>query len=106
MNHSTNELLTQVHRLPFYNVERFDRFHAWYDLLTSASKNEEIKIYNGETIHLTIGQIVIGKTALAERWRWNVRTVSKFLDFLATNRLITVESNNRWTLITIINNQS
>lgn len=101
MNYLSDELLNEVHKLPFYYVERFDRFHAWYDLLLSASKDEETKIYNGETIHLTKGQIVIGKTILADRWRWNVRTVSKFLDFLSSNGLIETKSNNRWTLIKI-----
>lgn len=83
--------------------ERFTRGQAWIDLLLFANhKDKKIRFNNGFKI-IKRGQYLTSKRKLAERWRWNRRTVDKFLSLLELDEMITTECTTTHTLITIVN---
>ena len=78
------------------------RLSAYLDLLTMAAETTTpYKPLYGRTFNLDEGQLVTGITDLAERWSWARETVRKFLDSMEGFRLLTKQSLDRCSLITM-----
>ena len=78
------------------------RLSAYLDLLSMAAETTTpFKPIYGRTFNLEEGQLVTGITDLADRWSWARETVRKFLDQMETSRLLTKQSLDRCSLITM-----
>lgn len=82
---------------------RFSKNEAWIDLLLSASHKYTEFILGNETIRLKRGQLLRSQVKLANEWGWNRETVATFLKMLKRDSQIDTETNNRYTLITVLN---
>lgn len=86
--------------------ERFTEGQAFLDLVGLASYKAETVIKKGRKksikVHLERGQCPCSKTDLAKRWKWNVRTVTRFLEKIEKQGEIRTQTNNRTTIITIL----
>src|SRR5208283_31164 len=56
----------------------------------------------GVEFHLERGQLAWSVVSLAERWKWNERTVNKFLAMLEKRQMIQSRKSNITTVISII----
>ncbi len=87
---------------------RFTPLEAWLDVLLSAN-HTPAKILHGISTLVPVerGQFVTSQVKLAERWRWNRKTVKRFLSVLRRDQMLDFESNKGadigFTLITIRN---
>lgn len=83
--------------------EPFDRRSAWIDLLLLANHEDAKVFFDGDLITVQRGQRITSIRKLAERWKWSRTKVTKFLDILEKDGMITRRSDTKKTLLTIEN---
>lgn len=88
---------------PIWYGERFTKGQAWVDLLLLANHRDKKILFNGEMITIERGQYLTSTVKLADKWGWNRKTVSSYLNMLENEQMITRVSDNLKTLITIEN---
>lgn len=86
-----------------YFAERFNKFQAWVDLLLLANPKPNKIFIRGIDVDIKRGQLAYSKKSLAKRWKWNERTVTKFLDLLQDMDMVHTKTSNVTTLISITN---
>jgi len=86
-----------------YCCERFSKGQAWIDLLLLAGYKDNTFNIRGNKINLKRGQLGYSIRALAKRWKWNRRTVNKFLLELSKCGKIQHRKTQLTTIITILN---
>lgn len=87
----------------FYFSERFTKTQAWIDLLLLANHKPATIFLRGVEVHLGKGDLAYSQLTLAKRWKWNERTVNKFLTMLENRQMIQSRKSNITTVISIIN---
>lgn len=83
--------------------EKFDKRSAWIDLLLLANHRDKQIIFDNKPMTVERGQYVTSVRKLSARWGWGNQKTLKFLKLLEDLMMITKESDNRRTLITITN---
>lgn len=84
---------------------KFSEGQAWVDIIGTANYSDRGRYYNGQYIVIKRGQLATSKLALAKRWRWDEARVRRFLNGLEKAGMITTESTNAGTIITVVNYQ-
>lgn len=97
------KLHRQITENEWYFSERFTRMAAWIDLLLLATHKERTVYIRGNEISLKPGELCYAQTTLAKRWRWNFRTVRKFLNELEKREMIQYRKSSITTVVSIIN---
>ena len=97
------KLYRQLQENPLWSNEKFTKGQAWVDFLLMANHKDKKIFFNNEIITIKRGQFLTSIVKLADRWKWNRKTVSSYLYTLQKERMITKTSDNRKTLITIEN---
>ena len=93
----------QIQECWIWQGERFSKGQAWVDMLMMAN-HKDVKIPLGEHIEVVKrGQFITSIAKLADKWMWSFNTVKRFLNLLENDNMLTRKSDNRKTLITIIN---
>ena len=91
----------------FYFSERFTRSQAWIDLLLLATHRPQTVFIRGVEIILKPGELCYSQLSLAERWKWNRKTVMSFLKALGKRQMILNRTDSQLshitTVITILN---
>jgi DNA-binding transcriptional regulator YhcF (GntR family) len=85
----------------FYFAERFTKMGAWIDLIMIASHNGNTYYLRGINIALKPSEIGYSIRTLARRWKWNERTVMKYLRMLETRKMIEIKKSNLINIIKI-----
>lgn len=70
----------------------YSMLEAWLDLLLSANHKADSLLLGFWTIHIARGQHLTSQIKLAKRWRWNRKTVSKFLQLLKSDGMIDIKT--------------
>ncbi len=83
--------------------ERFTKAQAWIDLILLASHKPKTFFIRGNEIQLKRGELGYSILSLAERWKWNARTVNKFLTWLENRQMIHYRKTHLTTVISILN---
>ena len=83
--------------------EPFDKRSAWVDLLMMASYSDGKVYKDGKVIENKRGVVNRSLLSLAERWRWDIKKVRRFLKVLESDQMVSVNSTTRGTTITIVN---
>lgn len=81
----------------------FSKGQAWIDLLLDANHESHKLLFSGELITIKRGQVLTSKVKLAQRWGWDRKTVTSFLDVLKADNQADTKADNKCTLITITN---
>lgn len=97
------KLYRNIEKNEFYFAEKFTKSQAWIDLLIIANKFPKTFYVRGNEVRIKAGQIGRSIVTLADRWKWNERTVTKFLKTLENRGMIHYRSNSVTTIITIVN---
>ncbi len=88
---------------PLWQAEKFTKGRGWIDLFGHANHSPGYVIIRGQKITLERGQTARSILNLSKTWRWNKKTVSRFLDFLEDEQMIIQRRDNKTTIITICN---
>lgn len=97
------KLHRQLQECPMWYEERFSKGQAWVDLLLLANHSDKKILFNGDFIVVKRGQYLTSMVKLAEKWKWDRKTVSKYLKLLEKDKMITLQVDKQKTLITIDN---
>lgn len=81
----------------------FDMRSAWIDLLLLANHEDKTIIFDYQPFVIKRGQYLTSVRSLSNRWKWSKDRVLKFLRLLTQLQMITKDSNNQRTLLTIEN---
>ena len=87
----------------WYSDEPFDRRSAWIDLLLLVNHEEKEIVFDGNKIVVSKGQKITSIRFLADRWHWSTTKVRKYLELLKSENMIKIESDNKKTLLTVVN---
>lgn len=82
-----------------WNDNRFDRFHAWIDILLLVSPVSRNLRIRGINIRLSPGDVAISLRDLAMRWTWSVNTVRSYLREMELKCKISVRKSNVISII-------
>lgn len=93
----------KIEDCPIWFDEKFDRGHAWIDLLLMANHRPKTIFFENNPMVIGTGQILTSVRKLSARWGWNKDTTLKFLRLLEDQKMILRDSNSRRTLLTIVN---
>ena len=93
----------QIMKNEFYFSERFTKTQAWIDLLLLANNKPATFFIRGNEVKLKRGELGYSIKTLSERWKWNERTVDKFLQMLSKREMIQCRKTNITTIISIMN---
>ena len=85
------------------NDNPFDDRSAWIDLLLLVNHRDKSTIFDGKPITVCRGQRITSIRKLAERWNWSYKRTRNYLMLLEQLKMITRESDNKKSLITIVN---
>lgn len=83
--------------------EPFDKTHAWIDLLLLANYEDKKTAYKGDVITCKRGDVNLSLSALASRWKWSRPKVSRFIELLERDGMITTNVTTHRTTISIVN---
>lgn len=91
----------QIMNNEFYFSERFTKTQAWIDLLLLANNKPATLFIRGNEIKLKRGELGYSIKTLAKRWKWNERTVDKFLQMISKRQMIHYRKSPITTIICI-----
>ena len=84
--------------------EKFTKGQAWIDLLLLAQGVYNAEVRDGIYREFYPGHVYWSLSALANRWKWNRKTVKAFLDNLEKAEMIRISSQPRLgTIISVVN---
>ena len=83
--------------------ERFTKGQAWVDLLMMANHEDKEIIFDSHWETVRAGSFITSVRKLSARWQWDKTTTLKYLRLLEEGEMITRKSDNRRTLINIVN---
>ena len=83
--------------------EPFSTRDAWIVLLLSANHADKKILFEGQLKTIKAGQFHTSILKLSERWKWNRKKTTKFLNLLESDEMITADSTTHGTTITIVN---
>lgn len=85
------------------NDEPFDRRSAWIDLILSANHEDREIMFDSHVRIVKRGQLITSVRKLSEKWSWSEKRTLKFLRLLEEAKMISKNSDNRATLLTVLN---
>lgn len=89
----TNELWMQS--------RKYSQAEAWLDLLMSVNWIDSDMMIGYTKISVPAGSLMTSQHKLAQRWKWNIATVHKFLNGMSERHYIDVIPNSKYTIISI-----
>lgn len=83
--------------------QRMDYGFCWVDMLLLANDRPRTAFANGTAYQLKRGQLLWSKQSLSKEWRKSSEWLDAFLKLCQDEEMITVDSDRRRTIITILN---
>ncbi len=96
------KLHRQITENELWHSERFTKAQAWVDLLLLATYKQRTIFIRGIELKLNPGDLCYSQLTLSKRWKWNERTVNKFLTALQNREMIQTRITNVTTIISIL----
>ena len=92
----------QITENPLYFAEKFTKIQAWIDILIEYNHKRNMVLIRGNEIWVERGQSANAIATWAKRWKWNWRTVEKFLNYLQKHEMIQYRKDHITTIITVL----
>ena len=89
-----------------FHEDKFDKLHAWIDLVSMAEKEEKSILLNGNPQTIKEGETLISIRNLASRWGWGKHKVELFLKSLSQRNMIDIKSEKSSSILCIIDYNS
>ena len=86
-----------------YRSQKFNKCHAWIDLVLSAYHKDVKHLIGNNIEHIKRGQFITSELKLMQKWGWSKTKVRNFLALLEKDGMIIKDSDHQKTRITICN---
>ena len=90
---------------PIWLGQKFSQAHAWLDLVLSARWGDGRIMRGVQMVDVQAGQALVSQRELGRRWRWDIKTVRRFMALLVREGRMSMETygsrDSGYTLITI-----
>jgi hypothetical protein len=96
------KLHRQITDNEFYRSERFTKMQAWIDLLLLAGHTKQTIFIRGVEINLKAGELCYSQQSLAKRWKWNRKSVNRFLNVLKNRKMVDIKISKVTSIISIL----
>ena len=83
-------------------MERFTRMQAWIDILLECNHKTRLILIRGNEINISRGQSANSILTWSKRWKWNRRTVDRFLKWLVKREMIHCRKSHITTIVTVV----
>lgn len=83
--------------------EKFTKGQAWVDLILHANHSDTKTMIKGQLFEVKSGQQLRSKLTLSKLWKWDRKTVTRFLSLLEKDGMITQQTTHQTTIISICN---
>ena len=87
----------------YFAESKFDKGHAWIDLLLMAAHEPRTFLKRGIEVQLAAGDVAISLDDLAKRWKWSKHTVNAYLLRLKLHHKISISNSKLINIIHIDN---
>lgn len=84
-----------------FSDEKFDKAHAWIDLLLRAGATSSTIEKQGTKISLERGELIVSQRGLAKDWKWSKTKVLRFLAQLEVDHLIKIRKSQEYSVLRI-----
>ena len=81
----------------------YSRGQAWIDLLMMAGYENKTIIFDGKPVKLRRGEFITSIRKLASAWKWSQGKVSRFLNALEDEQMITQKRSSKRITVFIVN---
>lgn len=87
---------------------KFTELEAWIYLLIKCWHTDGVAVFGEKRTKIRVGQFITTKRQMQRDWGWGSGKCLKFLNLLATEKMITIGavSDNKSSLVTILNYKS
>jgi len=102
MSNGWIKLHRQITENPLYFTEKFTKIQAWIDILLACNHSAQLVFIRGNELHINRGQSAHSIITWGDRWKWNERTVKRFLNYLQKNKMIQYKTSYLTTIITVV----
>ena len=82
---------------------KYTKLEAWMDMLLQANHAPEKVLIDNHVAEVQRGQFITSTVKLAHRWKWDRKTVTRFLHLLRNEEMCTTETTTKYTRVTITN---
>lgn len=82
---------------------KYTKLEAWMDMLLQANHAPEKVLIGNQVVEVQRGQFITSTVKLAHRWKWDRKTVTRFLHLLRNEEMCTTEATTKYTRVTITN---
>lgn len=96
------KLHRQIQNNWMWEEKPFQKALAWIDLLLLVNHEDKPFPIDGKPVLIKKGSYHTSIKKLSERWGWDKRTVSRFLDVLESDGMLTQKRSERGTTLTIV----
>lgn len=86
-----------------FKDDKFDKVHAWLDLLFLANRESKSIFLRGTQVELGVGDIIVSLRDLGSRWGWGHSKVNSFLTKLADEGMIIYQKGKLVSVVNIKN---
>ena len=83
--------------------EPFSKGQAWVDILLLVNHSTKKCLVDGEMMEIGEGERLTSIRKLADRWQWSRKKVSKFLETLEKDEMISLKKSHHFTIIKVLN---
>ncbi|EIM5198710.1 DnaD domain-containing protein [Staphylococcus pseudintermedius] len=81
----------------------FSELEAWLYLLLTVNHKDNKTLFDGKIIVVKRGSTYTSLRKLSERWNWSTTKVTRFLNLLEQDNMVTQKKDSRKTVITVVN---
>ena len=93
----------RIRQHAIWEHEPYTYAQAWLDLLLLANDRDRTLFIRGERVEVKRGQLAWSLRKLEDEWKRSEKWIGRFLEFCQDETMITVKSDRRGTIITILN---
>lgn len=86
-----------------WNERPFSKGQAWIDLILMADHKVKYVSLGGDKVRLQKGSVIASELFFEKRWGWSRSKIRRFLEMLENDSMVTKKSDNRKTVICIVN---
>ena len=86
-----------------WNKKPFSQGQAWIDMIMMAGYEDKTISFDGGPMQIRCGEFVTSMRKLAERWGWSTKKVSRFLNDLERDQMVSQNRTSRRTTVFIVN---